>query len=128
VDFGSKRIGLAVGETEGGAVSPRAAIASIKGLAGNAAAIAAVAKREEAEAIVVGVPGNVEDERMADVCRKLGEEIRALGINVYEVDESMSSLQAEQALRAHDWTAAQRRRHLDSEAACQILERFMAHG
>ena len=50
-------------------------------------------------------------------------------IQTIEVDEALTSVDAEERLRRHNWTAAQRDRHKDSEAACIILERFFAeHG
>jgi putative holliday junction resolvase len=130
VDFGSKRIGLAAGDTGAEIASPRAALPSVEGLSRNAEAIVAAAQEEEAALVVVGIPVNDSgSDAMERVCRKLAQHIRDLGLEVEEVDESLSSVQAEERLRAHDWTAAQRDRHLDSEAACLILERyFQSHG
>lgn len=129
VDFGSKRIGIAVGETERATPSPRPAIASSKGLAGNARALKAIVEKETAEAIALGVPHNEQDGSMAKVCERLAEELRDQGITVFEVDESLTSVDAEERLRAFGWTAAQRNRYKDSEAACLILERFFEeHG
>jgi len=128
VDFGSKRIGLAVGETQTGIASPKPALASKEGLKRNAEAILESARSESAEALVVGIPLGEEGEAtpMSQVCRKLAQVLRDLGGSVYEVDESLTSVEAEDRLRQHDWTEAQRRKHRDGEAACLILERFFA--
>ena len=129
VDFGSRRIGIAVGETEHATPSPRPAIASTRGLSGNAQALKTIVEREMAEAIALGVPRNAQDPSMAKVCVRLGEELRNQGITVFEVDESLTSINAEERLRLLGWTAAQRDRYKDSEAACLILERFFEeHG
>lgn len=131
VDFGSKRIGLAFGETEYGIASPRPAVDSKKGLKPNAIVILETMIREEAGAVAIGVPllEDGEESSSAKVCRRLATLLREEGVEVFEVDESLTSVDAEQRLRAHDWTAAQRARHSDSEAACLILERFfLEHG
>ena len=43
-------------------------------------------------------------------------EIEKLGGTVEYVDESMTSVKAEEALRTQQWTAATVKKHLDSEA------------
>lgn len=128
VDFGSKRIGLAVGDSRAGVASPKPAVASKEGLKPNAEVILSEAAREGAEAIAVGVPLAEDggETPMSRVCRKLVGFLREGGIEVYEVDESLTSVTAENRLRGHDWTEAQRRKRRDSEAACLILERFFA--
>lgn len=128
VDFGSKRIGLAVGDTDTGIASPKSALTSIEGLKSNVEAIQKAVKRENADAVVVGVPlgENREETPMSKVCRRLAELIRQAGHQVFEVDESLTSVEAEARLREHDWTEAQRRKRRDGEAACLILERFFA--
>ena len=126
VDFGGKRIGIAVAEVEARVASPRAAISASGALRRDAALISEICKKEQAEIIVVGEPLGTEGEptKMSKICRKLGDEIAQLGHEVRFVDESMTSVGATADLRLQDWTAAQRRRHIDSEAACRILERF----
>ena len=129
VDFGSKRIGLAVGETDHKVATPRPALSSVKGLAGNARELKTIVEKAMAKAIVLGIPSNNEDEAMASVCRKLAAELRNKDVQVFEVDESLTSVDAEARLRKLGWTAAQRDRYRDSEAACLILERFFEeHG
>lgn len=131
VDFGSKRIGLAVGDTDAKIASPKPPLASKEGLKPNAEAIQAEAKRESANAIVIGLPLGEDGEEtpMAKVCRKLSALLHEAGLTVFEVDESLTSVEAETRLREHDWTEAQRRKRRDGEAACLILERFFStHG
>jgi putative Holliday junction resolvase len=131
IDFGSKRIGLAVGDSEFGIPSPRAPLESKKGLPANLPAILETIHKEEAQKVVIGVPiqGDGSESDMTKVCRQMARLIREAGIDVIEMDEALTSVAAEERLREHDWTAAQRDRHKDSEAACLILERFFAeHG
>lgn len=127
VDFGSVRIGIAVGVDAPLATTPRNAIAPLGSLAKDAAQLAAIAKREAVDVVVVGVPENEADPRMARICRTLSQNLRDLGVTVAEVDESLSSVAAETRLLATgDLTAAQRRKRRDGEAACILLERFFA--
>lgn len=124
VDFGSKRIGLAVGVDDPMVTTARNPIEPTGTLKKDAAALAELAKKEEADVVVVGIPINPDDPRMERVCRRLAEEIRALGLRVEEVDESLSSVEAEANLMATDLTAAGRRKLRDGEAARIIVERF----
>ncbi len=123
VDFGGARIGLAVGESEFGITTARPNIASEKSLAKNAELLSKFAKREDVERIVLGIP-LYSDDRMANVCRQLGEQLKALGWHVELVDESYTSVEAETDLRQYDLKASQRRKLRDGEAARRILERF----
>ena len=125
IDFGGKRIGVAIGETEHNVASPRPQIEATGTLHLDAVNIVSIAKKEEAVKVVIGTPvvGN-EETKMSRICRMLGSEIEKLGVSVEYVDESMTSVRAEEALRTQQWTAATVKKHLDSEAACQILERY----
>ena len=77
VDFGGKRIGIAVAEVEARVASPRAAISASGALRRDAALISEICKKEQAEIIVVGEPLGAEGEptKMSKICRKLGDEI-----------------------------------------------------
>lgn len=125
IDFGGKRIGVAVGETEHKVASPRPQIEATGTLRLDAINIFALATKEEAKTVIIGTPMvGTEETKMSRICRMLGAEIEKLGGAVEYVDESMTSVKAEEALRTQQWTAATVKKHLDSEAACQILERY----
>ena len=125
IDFGGKRIGVAVGETEHKVASPRPQIEASGTLRLDATNIVALAKKEEAKSVIIGTPVvGTEETKMSRICRMLGAEIEKLGVKVEYVDESMTSVRAEEALQTQQWTAATVKKHLDSEAACQILERY----
>lgn len=129
VDFGQKRIGLAVGETEFGVTSPRPAMSASGSLTRDAESIASLARAEEAQLIVLGLPGTFEeDDRQLRLCGILADNLRGLGWTVELVDEAMTSVEAHEAAREVGLTAAERRRVVDSEAACRILDRYLGLG
>lgn len=123
VDFGGKRIGIAVGDAEFRVTSARPPLGAAGDLRKDALAIAELARREGVDAIVVGIPF-AQDSRMQSVCLQLAERIREQGLSVQTVDESFTSIESESNLRSLGGTAAKRRRMRDGEAARLILERF----
>lgn len=123
VDFGFARIGLAVGDSRI-ALGPRPALKASGKLATDARAIHQVAQREQATVVVVGVPLGGSSDRQARICRQLAGHIRDLGWEVAEVNEALSTVEAAARLADTEWTAAQRRRAIDGQAAIIILERF----
>ncbi|MFQ3588355.1 MAG: Holliday junction resolvase RuvX [Fimbriimonadaceae bacterium] len=126
VDFGSRRIGIALAESDFGISSTRPSLKASGTLERDAEAIAAVARRERADTVVVGIPENPEDERMSRVCRQLAEKIAALGLDVRTVDEALTTALAESDLAAQGLKASAIRRRKDGEAARRILDRFLA--
>lgn len=124
VDFGLRRIGLAVGVASPRACRALPVLPASGALGKDAAAIAGIARTEEADLVVVGVPENAEDTRQADLCRRLAEAIGGLGLDVRLVDESLTSREAQAAMARAGLRAARRRRAVDGESACRILDRF----
>lgn len=127
IDFGFKRIGVAIAETEAGIVTPRPSFPASGTLKVDAAAIAAYARKEEVSAVVVGLPveESGDEGRMARICRTLAEHVQGNGLTVHLVDESMTSVEADYALREEGLKASQRRKLRDGEAAALILERYI---
>lgn len=126
IDFGFARIGLAVTDDAVGLPSALPAIAASGKLKVDAGTIATVAKRQEADAVVLGLPlEGGEEGKMARVMRQLGGHLQAAGLVVEYVDETLTSVEAEAALRGTDMKASQRKHRRDGEAACLILERYL---
>lgn len=125
VDFGGRRIGLAVGDTGSGVASPRRNLEASGTLAKDAEAIVRFAESEKAGLIVIGLATDAEGEtRQSRVCRKLGEQVAALGVEVDYVDESYTSAEAEREMLEAGLKGSERRKRSDAEAACRILERY----
>jgi putative pre-16S rRNA nuclease len=125
VDFGGKRIGLAVMDSNSPHPRPLAPLEATGSLSKDALAIKGLADREGAGTVVLGLPLDTEGEtKMSKVCRQLATRIEETGLKVALVDESMTSQEAESAMRAAGLKASQARRRVDGEAACRILERY----
>jgi putative Holliday junction resolvase len=133
VDFGFKRIGIAIAESEPMIITARAPIEASGTLKKDAARLIEIAKREEVDRVVVGLPlEDGEEGRMARICRTLAGHIAEGGIPVDLEDESMTSVEAEATLRsipsgdgAGSLKASERRKLKDGEAARLILERYL---
>ena len=129
VDWGTKRIGIAVGESDHKIATARNPITPTGTLKKDAMNLVQLAKTEQAQAIVLGLPlepGGTEG-RMAKIARMLAEEIKQAGMRVELVDETLTSVQAESEMTSQGLKASRRRKLRDGEAACLILERFL-HG
>ncbi|MBX3117902.1 MAG: Holliday junction resolvase RuvX [Fimbriimonadaceae bacterium] len=128
IDFGSKRIGIAIGESDHQVATARKPIEASGTLRKDAEAISQLARTEQVDRLILGIPLNPDGEdRMARVCGKLGEILRELGWTVETVDESFTSVLAESDLAELGLKASERRKQRDGEAAVRILERYW-HG
>jgi putative Holliday junction resolvase len=129
IDLGSKRIGVAVTDALRISALPHATIGR-KGGRHDLDAIAAVVAELDAERVVLGLPlsheGEVEEGRAAKSARAFAERLRAaLSVPVDLVDESFSTVEAEDVLLAADLSRARRREVVDRVAAAVILRRWM---
>ena len=127
VDFGFSQIGVAVGESEPQAFSTRRPLAASGTLKKDAAAIDALARSEEANVILVGLPVEPTggEGRMARICRQLAGHLQDLAWQVELVDESLSSVEAETSMRDQGVRAARRKGLVHGESAIVILERYL---
>ncbi len=127
MDFGFKRIGLAIAESEFGIITPKPTIEAMGTLKRDAENISQVAKKELADILVLGLP--VEEDgnhgKMTRVCQTVAGLLREHGWTVEMVDERYSSIEAETALRQEDLRASQRRKLRDGESARILLERYL---
>jgi putative holliday junction resolvase len=107
IDLGARRIGVAVTDALGMTAQPHATIAR-RGGRRDLDAIAALVRTHDAERVVLGLPLAPD-----------GEEGRAL------IDESFSTVEAEELLLAADVSRARRREVIDKIAAAVILRRWL---
>ncbi len=126
VDFGSRRVGLAVGDSLTRVATPLPLIAARD----RRAVVEEIRKRVEdfeVERIVVGYPLNMNGSRgpaCAAVDRFIGFLSKRVTVPVNRVDEKLSSFAAEELGKEIERDFRKRRKFLDSVAAQVILERF----
>lgn len=125
IDYGTKRTGLAICDFAETIASPLAVIERQKELLGK---IADVVKNEGVEAIVLGLPLNMDGSQgpQARLVFKFADVLKEhLGVPVHLQDERLSSFDAEERLAAAEFTRAKKRKRLDAVAAAAILEAFL---
>lgn len=118
VDYGKKRIGLAVSEGE---LATPYQVLEVEGLDEAVARISRVVKDEEIDCLVVGLPESGEARGMVEKFIRKIKEIKE--IEVIEVEETLSTHQAIQE-RVIQGLAKDRE---DAIAAAVILQDFLDH-
>ena len=101
VDLGERRIGIAVGDTDGGVAAPLTTLRRAATPAEDAVAIARIAAEQSADRIVVGLPlhANGDEGAQAAITRGWLEAVEPLiGLPVGLRDERLTSHLAEQRL------------------------------
>jgi putative Holliday junction resolvase len=127
IDLGARRIGVAITDALGIAAHPHATIAR-KGGQRDLDAIAALVRDLDAERVVLGLPLSPEGEvgRAAKSAQTFAERLRAaLSVPVELIDESFSTVEAEEVLLEADLSRARRREVIDRIAASVILRRWL---
>jgi len=127
IDLGSRRIGVAVTDGLGLTAQPHATIERHGGQR-DLDAIGAVVRQFDAERVVLGLPLSPEGEvgRAARGAQAFAERLRvALALPVELIDESFSTVEAEEVLLAADVSRARRKEVVDRMAAAVILQRWL---
>jgi putative Holliday junction resolvase len=129
IDFGEKRIGLAVSDESGEIVVP-VGVLSRRSDAQAASEVTAAARDREVGLLVVGLPVRPEDgadspfaARVRNFARRLAE---ASGLPVELHGEALTSHSAEGALREAGYSRDRRLAALDAEAAAGILRDWLS--
>lgn len=128
LDFGSKRIGVAVSDRSGTIASPLTVIARSKSRRHDHQMIAALVREEEAELVVVGLPRSLSGS-LGPAARSVLTETEALasvvGVPVETYDERLTTVAAESALREAGIHGQARRQLVDKVAAAVILQGWL---
>ena len=126
LDHGSRRIGVAVGNEETGQAFPRPALLRRK-VAADLEQIAALARAEGANRIVLGLPRNMDGSEgaQAAAARAFGAQLTAIGLEVVFVDERLTSWQAGEHLAAAGRRTERGSGEKDSAAARLILQEWL---
>jgi RNAse H-fold protein YqgF len=127
VDFGLKRVGLAVCDPQGILASPLPALHR-DGRDQFFADLLAVIAAQGVQAVVVGLPLALDGSETLTTrqARNFAESLRRrLTIPVHFEDERLTSAAAEEELKEAGLCARKRKEHLDSQAAVQILRSWL---
>ncbi len=126
VDLGSRRIGIAVTDSDGTMALPRATLIRTGDVDHDRRRLVELILEEEAVVVVVGLPLSLDGSRgraaMAAVeeAAALREQLEARHIGVELFDERLTTVSAHQALAAGG-TASRRRRHVVDQAAAAVM-------
>ena len=126
-DFGTVRIGVAVGETVTGLAHPLAMIQS-EPLAQRFEQIGALLAEWRPHQIIVGLPTSLDgtEHEMTRRCRRFGNQLHGrFNLPVTWIDERLSSAEAEQRLQQAGQGARDRKAHVDAVAAQILLQQWL---
>lgn len=126
IDYGQKRTGLAICDRGEMIASPLKVLTV--GRSELFASIAEIVEREDIEAIVLGLPLNMDGTAgpqvkcVQDFARRIKEHVP---LPVYFQDERLSSFEAEGKLSGAELTRKKKKARLDAVAAAAILQSFL---
>ncbi len=130
IDYGERRIGVALSDPTLTLASPLDTVTRRRGKRPPLAALERIAKEHAVEAVVVGLPLTLdgeEDAWCAEV-RRIGDELgRRLDVEVAYLDERMTSVEAERGIRGAGLARRERedKSRVDAAAAAVILQRYL---
>lgn len=128
VDYGTKRIGLAVSDELGWGAYPLATLQRSRRLGHDLDQIARHAEREQVGKIVIGLPVNA-DGSHGPAAEAATQFARALAkhtpLPIVQFDEFLTTAEAQEDLLAADVSRKRRRAVIDQVAAAKILEGFL---
>lgn len=125
IDYGNKRTGLAVCDRDETIASPLTVIQGQKQLLKK---IAEVVEKEDIDAVVLGLPLNMDGSEgtQTKLVLKFGKQLQnILKVPVLLQDERLSSFGAEEKLTPALYTRGKRKKRLDAVAAAEILQAFL---
>lgn len=130
IDYGTKRIGVAIGDTETRIASPLKTLPGSGNIASDAKAVSKVANEEEVAAIVVGLPisMNEGESEQTKLTRKFSDDlIRVCKMPIHLQDERLSSFAADDVLQDAGVTSRKAKKAglTDRIAAQKILQAYL---
>ena len=130
IDFGERRIGLALSDPTGTIASPLPTLKRRAGKRPPLAAIEAMVRENDVEALVLGLPLTLkgDDSDWTRTVREVGEALaKRTGLPVHLVDERFTSVIAERAVRSIGLPRGKReqKERIDAAAAVLILQAWL---
>jgi putative pre-16S rRNA nuclease len=126
IDYGERRLGVAVGEVPLGIAHPLATLQADSDRA-RLRLLEPLMQEWKPVLVVVGLPVHMDERphRMAERCRKFAQKLaQRFGVEARMIDERLTSHAAAQALADANVPTHRRRQVLDQVAAQTILETF----
>lgn len=130
IDIGLRRTGFALGDAELDLVQPLEVIEHAHEDA-MLEAIDAVVAEQQPNALVIGLPLNMDDTEgpAATEARRIADLLRGrIGLEVHLQDERLTSFEADARMARSGRTHADKKRVRDAIAAAALLEDFLASG
>ena len=130
IDYGERRVGLALSDPTATIAQPLVVLTRRAGKRPPVQAIAELAAEHEVEHIVIGLPLTLagdESEWTAEV-RRFGDDLaRRTGLPVHWIDERLTSVAAERAVRGMGLKKGEReqKERIDAAAAALILDAYL---
>lgn len=130
IDFGERRVGLAISDPTATIAQPLPPLTRRPGKRPPVEAIARIAEQHEATGIVIGLPLTLEGEESewTRTVRAFGERLaERTGLPVHYVDERLTSVRAERAVRSLGLPKRERERkdRVDTAAAMLLLQAYL---
>lgn len=128
IDFGSRRIGVAVSDARGSLASPLVVIERSGDMSRDHETIRSISEEEEVVCVVVGMPYTLDGRRSvaAEAVERELQELRArLDVPVETWDERMTTAAAHKNLRAQNISSKKRRDQIDKFAAAVMLQGWL---
>lgn len=130
VDYGERRIGLALSDPTAMIAQPLPTLTRRRGKRPPVAQVARLAEEREVTGIVLGLPLDLEGEEneWTGEIREFGDRLaERTGLPIHYQDERMTSVRAERAVRSLGLSRDQRedKGRIDAAAAVLILQAFL---
>jgi putative Holliday junction resolvase len=128
IDPGSKRIGVAVSDMSGTIASPLLVLQRSKSLRHDLQELARLARDEEAEVIVIGLPLNMDGSRGPAAKAAIAEGRRLatlVDVPIEMHDERLTTVTAERSMLDAGLNAIERRKIVDKVAAAIMLQSWL---
>jgi len=128
IDLGSKRIGIATSDRSGTIATPYTVLLRCGSMGGDHRNIAKMVVEEEAEAVIVGLPLNMDgtEGKAAQAARvEAARMATVVGVPVHVHDERLTTVEADRVLMEQRMNAQARRRVVDKVAAAVMLQSWL---
>ncbi len=131
IDLGSRRIGIAVSDSEGRVALPRGVVERSGDAARDRRALVELAVEERAVVVVVGLPRSMDGRDGPAAQAALAEadalatELVVHGVAVELFDERLTTVSAQRALVDAGGSSRQRRKRIDETAAAVMLSAWL---